>query len=121
MKSVILGFILTYSSLANAENLQWNDLDLYNRYTLTHDITFENGIGFKAGQKFDMQDFIAGGVPIAYFEMHYTGCQNPDQTAELILVDDGRTIIGAELNEGCNLGLFIELKDFFNESIFTHE
>lgn len=116
----VLAFILSasFSSSAFAENLQWNDLDLYHRYTLTQDIVFDNGITFKAGEKFDMLDFIAGGVPVAYFEMHYTECQDPYQTAEMILVDVGPTVIGAELNEGCNVGLFVELKDFFNESSF---
>ncbi len=118
MKSFLLLFCFLISTSVFAETLQWNDMELYKRYTLTQDITFENGIEFKAGEKFDMLDFIAGGVPVAYFEMHYADCQNPYATADMILVDVGPTVIGAQLYEGCNLGVFVEFKDFFNPSAF---
>lgn len=119
MKKLILLVSLFLTQAAFAENVQWYDLEIYNRYTLTQDITFENGLSFKAGQKFDMFDFIAGGVPVAYFGMHSVDCKNPDQTAELSLVNVGPTVIGAILEEGCNLGLYVELKDFFKESAFA--
>lgn len=120
MKKIL--FILSLmvsSSLFAATNLEWYDLELYKRYTLTQDITFENGVSFKAGQQFDMQDFITGGVPVAYFEMHSVDCKDPDQTAELILVDVDSVIVGAQLYEGCNLGFFVEPRDFFNKSAFS--
>jgi len=119
MKKFLLLASLLFAQSAFAGQLQWYDLELYNRYTLTQDITFENGLSFKAGQKFDMLDFIAGGVPVAYFEMHSVDCKNPDDTAEMVLVDVGQTVIAAQLNEGCNLGLFVELRDFFQESTFS--
>lgn len=118
MKLLALVISLLLSTSAFAANLQWNDIDLYKRYTLTQDITFDNGASFKAGQEFEVLDFIAGGVPVAWFEMHSVECKNVDQTAEMILVDVGSTVIGAELYEGCNIGLFVELKDFFKESSF---
>lgn len=119
MKKLLLLITLVFAQSAFAENVQWYDLENYNRYTLTQDIVFENGMTFKAGQKFDMFDFIAGGVPVAYFGMHYTDCKNPDELAELSIVDVGNHRIGAQLEEGCNLSLYVELKDFFKESLFA--
>lgn len=119
MKKLVLLASLLLTTSAFAENMQWYDLEMYNRYTLTQDIVFENGMTFKAGQKFDMFDFIAGGVPVAYFGMHSVTCNNPDETAELSLVDVGSHVIGAQLEEGCNVSLYVELKDFFKESLFV--
>lgn len=105
-------------------NVQWSDLALFNRYTLTHDIEFSNGIKFKAGDQFDMFDFIIGGVPVIFYEMHYTGCKNPDQRSEMILVDlkvEGQQdiVYGAQLSEGCNLAIYIETKDYYKQSAFV--
>lgn len=119
MKKLILLASLLLAQTAFAENVQWYDLEMYNRYTLTQDITFDNGISFKTGQKFDMFDFIAGGIPVAYFGMHSVDCKNPDDTAELIIVEVGNKKIGAQLEEGCNLSLYVELKDFFTPSTFA--
>lgn len=123
MKKIIFLVSLVFSTSIFAANLEWYDLEMYGRYFLKQDITFDNGISFKAGEQFDMLDFIAGGVPVAFFQMHQVNCQNADQTAEMILVDvpgeNKNTVIGAQLEEGCNLGLYVETKDFFTESPFA--
>ena len=124
MKNFLTIATFLFSSAVFAANTQWSDLELYNRYTLKQDIVFDNGISFKAGDKFDMFDFIIGGVPVIYYEMHYTGCKNPNQTTEMILVDvkiEGQadSVFGAQLSEGCNLAIFIEPIDFYKESVFA--
>ena len=121
-KFILLASLLISNSLL--ANVQWSDLELYNRYTLTQNIEFSNGTTFKAGDQFDMFDFIIGGVPVIFYEMHYTGCKNPNETSEMILVDlkiEGQpdVVYGAQLSEGCNLAIFIENKDFYKQSAFT--
>lgn len=125
MKKLILiaTFLLSSNIFAADVVTNWYDMELYSRYTLRQDIVFENGMSFKAGEQFDMFDFIAGGIPVAYFGLHQVNCKNPDQTAELSIVEVPTSPkiqkIGAQLAEGCNLELFVELKDFFKDSVFT--
>lgn len=123
MKKFILLASILFSNTLLA-NVQWSDLALYNRYTLTQNIEFSNGVKFKAGDQFDMFDFIIGGVPVIFYEMHYTGCKNPNESSEMILVDlkvEGQDdiVYGAQLSEGCNLAIFIETKDYYKQSAFT--
>lgn len=125
MKKLILIAILTVVSLnifAKEVVTNWYDMEIYQRYTLRQDIVFENGMSFKAGEQFDMFDFISGGVPNAYFGLHQVNCKKPYLTADLsIVVVPTKPIqkIGAQLAEGCNLELYVELRDFFKDSIFT--
>jgi hypothetical protein len=125
MKNLILIATFLFSSAVFAANTQWSDLELYERYTLKQDIVFDNGITFKAGYKFDVFDsMLGGGIPLIYFEMHYTGCKNPNQTSEMILVDikiEGQrdSVIGAQLSEGCNIAIFVEPADYYKQSIFA--
>lgn len=124
-KLILIATFLTISSSIFAKDVvtNWYDMETYQRYTLRQDIVFENGMSFKAGEQFDMFDFISGGVPVAYFGLHQVNCKNPDLTAELSIVEVPTKPkiqkIGAQLAEGCNLELYVELRDFFKDSIFT--
>ena len=123
-KLIVLAALLISSNIFAKEEIttNWYDMEVYSRYTLKQDIVFENGLSFKAGEQFDMFDFISGGVPVAYFGLHQVNCKNPDQTAELsIVVVPTKPIqkVGVELEEGCNIALYVELRDFFKDSIFT--
>jgi hypothetical protein len=126
MKKLILIAIFTIISsniFAKEVLTNWYDMEVYQRYTLRQDIVFENGMSFKAGEQFDMFDFISGGVPNAYFGLHQVNCKNPYLTADLSIVEVPTKPkiqkIGAQLAEGCNLELYVELRDFFKDSIFT--
>jgi len=123
-KLILIATILISSNIfANEIVTNWYDMEIYQRYTLRQDITFENGMSFKAGEQFDMFDFISGGIPNAYFGLHQVNCKNPYLTAGLSIVEVPTKPkiqkIGAELVEGCNLELYVELRDFFKDSIFT--
>ena len=123
-KLILIATILISSNIfANEVVTNWYDMEIYQRYTLRQDITFENGMSFKAGEQFDMFDFISGGIPNAYFGLHQVNCKNPYLTAGLSIVEVPTKPkiqkIGAELVEGCNLELYVELRDFFKDSIFT--
>jgi hypothetical protein len=126
MKKLILITALSIISsniFAKEVVTNWYDMEVYQRYTLRQDIEFENGMNFKAGEQFDMFDFISGGVPNAYFGLHQVNCKTPYETADLSIVvvptQPKNQKIGAQLAEGCNLELYVELRDFFKDSIFT--
>lgn len=124
MKKIILLATLVFSSTLFAKETptNWYDMELYNRYILKQDVVFENGMTIKAGEQFDMYDFASGGVPTAYFALHQVNCTTPDATAELSIVEvPTKPIqkIGAQLSVGCNLELWVELRNFFKDSAFT--
>lgn len=120
MKNIILvATCLFSSSIFAANNVQWSDLEIFKNYNLTHEIAFENGITIKAGTKVQMTDFIIGGVPVIYYQMHVLDCKKPEQTAPMILVDTNEVVMGVELSEDCNLDIFIEPQDFYKDSSFS--
>lgn len=120
MKNFILILSFLFSSAVFAENVQWSDLEISNYYTLNHDIAFEGGPTFKTGEKFQMTDFIMGGVPVVYYQMRAVDCKKPTQTSEMILVDgtDG-VVLGVQLSEDCSLDIYIEPVDYYKESVFA--
>ena len=67
---------------------------------------------------------LAGGVGLGFIELHHIDCKNVNETSELSLVDvaqpDGKptVVIGALLEEGCNVTLYVELSEFFTKSAF---
>lgn len=128
MKKFILLASLLCSSAVFAvapATLSWSDLELYKDYTLTNDISFSEGVTFKAGEAFTLYDFLVGDdAPVLYYEMHSHNCTDPEKTTEMILVDvpsenQGNVIIGAQLGKGCNLEIFIEAHDYYKMSNFA--
>jgi len=123
MKKMIALLMVVFASLAHAEALQWTDLELYQTYKLNQTITFPEGIEYKAGEKVYVMDYIAGGIPVVYWQMHMENCKNPDATADMILInpspDDTSTdrSIAVALTEGCNLDVWVEIKDLYSGSI----
>ena len=125
MKKLILLLSLVLSTSLFAGSVEWSDMEIENQYVLKQDVAFENGITFKAGEHFIMADLLAGEIPVMYFEMYYTGCTDYGATADLILVnipqpDRKDVVIGAQLYEGCNLGIYIEPKDYYSQSLFNN-
>ncbi|MBY0415021.1 MAG: hypothetical protein K2Q18_12700 [Bdellovibrionales bacterium] len=126
-KIIILASVLFSSALFAARtpvNVEWSDLELYKEYKLTQDIAFDEGVTFKAGEKFTMYDFVVGDVPVLYYEMHSSTCTDPELTTDMILVDvNGRgydnTVIGVQLGKGCNLEIYTEASDYYKISAFA--
>lgn len=127
MKKILALIFLLLSTFAHAETLQWADIEVDERYILNKDIVFPEGYEFKAGEKVDVLDFIAGGIPVVYWQLHAEDCKNPDATAEMILLnptpEDTSTdrSIAVALTEGCNLDVWVELKDLYSNSILDVE
>lgn len=114
-----LSFFISFSAFAS--NVQWNDLELYNEYKTTQEIVFDNGVTFPAGEVFEMRlmdPLTIPGYPMLYLQFHQKNCVNVDQTADLSLLTIGSTVVGIEMEEGCNLGMYLEVKDVYSDSSF---
>lgn len=121
MKSIIIILSFIFSFTAVAENVQWSDLELYNEYKTSQDIVFDNGLVFPAGEIFEMRVMDAlsvPGYPMFYLQFHQKNCLNVEATAELSLMQIGATVVGIDMEEGCNMGIYLEVKDYYNQSSF---
>ena len=118
-------FSLLFSSSIFAANLQWSDLELYNEYVITQKVVFENGVTLPSDDVYELREIEAlsiPGYPMLYHSFHKKNCTNPDETAEMSLLEvpgkDWDVTVGVQLEEGCNLGLYLEVKDYYSTSSF---
>jgi hypothetical protein len=125
MKSLILSALvfISFQNLSFANTLEWGDLETNSRYLLNKKITFPGIAVFNIGDKFDVLDTISEDGPVIYYQMHLVDCKNPDLTAEMILVnpspnDTRDRSVGVQLEAGCNLGIYLEPRDFYSPSLF---
>lgn len=119
--------LITFTLLsvqAYSAALEWGDLDLYNRYTLNREINLDDKIIFHAGDKFDMLDRFGGDAPVIYLQFHSVICKNPDLTSEMVILNPNpedasrNRSIAVQLEEGCNIGIFVEPVDYYSNSLF---
>lgn len=121
MKKILLLASLIFSATTFASAKEWSDLELYNDYKVTQDIVFENGVVIPKGEAFELRQvepLSIPGYPMFYMQFHQNNCQNADQTAELSIMNIGSDAVGVELEEGCNVGLYLEFKYYYNNSSF---
>lgn len=123
MKKLLFTLVLSLMAFAvHAEALEWGDLDLNEQYILNQDINFDNVITFKKGDRFEVMDRMGGEIPAIYFQLHSVKCDDPTLTSEMILVnpnpkDTRDRTIALQLTEGCNIDLWVEVKDYYSASI----
>ncbi len=125
MNKIILLATVLFSSSIFAANMDWSELEQYNEYKLTQKIVFENGVSLASGDVYELREIeplSIPGYPMFYYSFHKKNCTNPDQTAEMVIVEvpgkDWDVSVGAQLEEGCNLGLYLEVKDYYSRSAF---
>ena len=124
MKLIFALMMLFTSLVLSAQTLEWGDLEMYQKYTLRSEIKFDSGLTFKPGATFEMFDAHSEGAPIIYMQFHFDGCTDPYHTEDVILVNPSPEdttrdrSIGVQLEEGCNLGVFVEPADYYSPSIF---
>lgn len=126
MKKMFAVALFSLTTIVHAEALPWTDLELYETYTLNQTISFPEGVDFPAGSKMEVRDIIAGGIPVVYWQLHAEDCKNPDATAEMILVNPSPEdttsdrSIAVALTEGCNLDVWVEIKDLYSPSVLSN-
>lgn len=125
MKKIILLVTLLFSSSIFAASMEWSELEQYSEYKLTQKISFENGVTLASGEVYEVREIEAlsiPGYPMFYYSFHKKNCTQPNQTAEMVIVEipgkDRGVSIGVELEEGCNLSLYLEVKDYYLQSAF---
>ncbi|MBC7715089.1 MAG: hypothetical protein H7177_17215 [Rhizobacter sp.] len=126
MKKIILLATVLFSSSIFAASVQWSDLEQDKEYTSTQKFVFENGVTLPAGEVYELREIeplSIPGYPMMYYGFHKKDCTTPDQTADMSIVEvpgqDWDVEVGAELEEGCSLGLYLEVKDYYSASAFA--
>lgn len=120
-----LTLMLFFSFTALAKD--WVDIEVNGHYVLNQTISFPGIAEFHAGDKFEATDFIAGGVPVVYYEMHSNDCKNPNLEAEMIILnpnpEDTSTdrSVAVDLEKGCILGVWVEIKDLYSKGLFEDD
>ncbi len=129
MKTLSLALsLMVFSSAAFSANVaEWADIELYQTLELKQDISFPGVIDFKTGAKFEVLDTMPSAGGLVYYAIHSVKCDNPDLTADMILVNPSPEetkidrSVGVALDEGCDLDIWVEGRDYYTQSLFNFE
>lgn len=118
MKTIILSIILFSNQLLA---LEWYDFEIEKSYVLKSDIFFEKEeINLKKGNHFKLFEIISLPMQVSIFQFEVGNCSAPDISTEMIIVDSFDSRVGVQLQVNCILEIYVELKDYFTESLFEH-
>ncbi len=122
MRAIIAFALLTLSF--NALAMSWFDLENGVTYKLTQPMSLPqklNGtiLELPAGEPFILKR-VAGGAGLGILSFHYVNCpgEEMETEVEVIPVKNSPVEIGAMVAEGCELWVYVELKDYFTEATF---
>lgn len=123
MKFLILILTILASQLASAEVLNWGDLDMDHKYTLTTDIIFNDQLVLHKGDAFVVDDKGAGSG-FVYISFKNLMCTDPTLKSELILFNPepedtvNDKSVGVEMFEDCEVSVYVETQYYYNKSMF---
>lgn len=121
---IFLGLIMLS---CNAMAVDWYDMELGNELKLTQNIqlkqTERSGalLDLTKGEKFTLKDVTAlEQISVIALEFAYENCSGTDLKTEMEIVKVEKTSVevGALIERGCTLEIYIETKDFMSESFF---
>ncbi len=123
MKKLILSLVILFSSQLLA--LDWYDFELGTTFKLDKEIVFaKEGITLKKGEHFQLDDIITLPISVSVFQFEVNNCPGENVSTEMIIIDPtfnaGDPSVGVQLQEGCLLEVYVELKDYFTKSLFTY-
>jgi hypothetical protein len=108
----------------NSFAMDWSDLERGTNYKLTQSLSLPqklNGtlLELPVGESFRYKSVI-GGAGLAIFSFDYINCPGLEMETEVevIPVKNYPIEIGAMVAEGCELWVFVELKDYYTPAIF---
>jgi hypothetical protein len=121
-------FILTLISF-NALAVEWDSMIEGKEFKLTQSFSLKQNersgsmLDVTRGEKFLLKEIVPlGTVPVYLFLFHYKKCPGPAMTTEMEIITVHGTSpvveIGAQLEENCELNIFLENKDFSSNSFF---
>lgn len=121
MRLFLLLSLISFPTFA----MNWFDMDIQKEYTLLQNFSLPQRersgsiLEITRGQKFYLKE-INGGVGLGIFNFEYKSCPGPQMETEVEVIPvEGTPIeVGAMVAEGCELWVFVELKDFWTPSLF---
>ena len=91
----------------------WTDLELNQTYELKFNVPVDEKISLEKGQAFRL-DYFESGQYVFYYSFKNLSCTDGSLTSEMALFHG----IGIELEFGCYVGVYIEPKNYDDDSIF---
>ena len=127
MKFLILTLTVLASTLAStaasANVLNWGDLDMDQKYTLTADVVFDNQLTLHKGDAF-VVDEKGAGSGFVYISFKNLMCTDPTLKAEMILFNPepedtvNDKSVGVEMYEDCEVSVYVETQYYYSKSMF---
>ena len=122
MRLFILLSLVSFQAFA----MNWFDMSAGDEYTIQQNMslpqTERSGsiLEIAKGEKFVLKEIIGLGMGLGLFNFDYKNCPGPamETEVEVIPVEGTPIEIGAMVASGCELWVYVELKDFWTKSIF---
>ncbi len=124
---LLIGLALVFSF--NSFATDWDSLEIGSTYKLTQGFSLPqlersgSSVEFMKGEEVELTDIIGlEMIKVVLYELNYKNCPGSEMKTDMEIIPVQGTSpvveIGAELEKGCKLQIFIEAKDTFSESIF---
>jgi hypothetical protein len=127
MRLFIALFLLTTQVFAT----DWSDLEIGSNYKLTQSFQLKqlersgSILEVMQGQEVELKALIPlsiPGVSLALYIFDYKACPGPDMVTDQEIIPVDRTSplveVGVLLDAGCELNVYVELKDYYSNSLF---
>lgn len=126
MRALLVLITLLFSAKLLAADLNWFDLETRTEYKLQQNFQLQqlersrSLIEFSKGEKFLLKEVVGLGMGLGLFNFHYSQCPGPalETDIEIIPVDGTPVEVGIMVAQGCELWVYVELKDFWTKSLF---
>lgn len=121
MRSFMLLIFVSFPAVA----MNWFDMETRKDYSIIQNLSLpqrersQSILEITKGEKFYLKE-INGGAGLGIFNFEYKSCpgQELETEVEVIPVEGTPFEVGAMVASGCELWVFVELKDFWTPSIF---
>lgn len=106
-------------------NVEWNDLEVGNEYTLTQSFSLKQTgntnsmLDIMKGEKLKLSEIVwLDMINVVVYEFEYKNCPGAQMTTEMEIIPVANTSVevGAQLAENCTLEIYNEAKDIMSES-----
>lgn len=124
MRLFILLALISFPAFA----LNWFDMETGTEYTLQQSFSLPqversgSMLEITKGEKFLLKEKIGMGMGLALFNFNYNNCPGPQMETDVEVIPVNGTSplieVGAMVAEGCEMWIYVELKDFWTESFF---
>ena len=121
---VLLSLLAAGNTKAQTKAPNWNDLEIDSAYHVAADIKLEDGTIIPAGRVLVLLDVASLDVPALALRFKDTACTNMDLKTPMSLFNptpndtSDNNSVGVEYETNCEVGVYVETKDFYDQSIF---